>query len=262
MISIITSLYKSENYLRNFFINFEIFLNKFEKNEIELIIIANDSSEKEKKLLESFALNNSVLRLFFVKRESLYTSWNRGVQLANGQIITFWNVDDVRYAEAVKNSLDLFMNGADLVYFPFIYRRYLKILEVPILVKRKIIKPLLFDKIEFTRSMHCGPFFMFKKDFFKKVGPFDEQFKIAGDFDWCVRSAQIGNFVLSTKIAGVFKNAGTSLSGSKNPIHIAENNLVYLRNNIKDKILKVDASLESQYFVDKILINNSFIKIN
>ncbi len=39
--------------------------------------------------------------------------------------------------------------------------------------------------------MLAGPFFMFTPNIYNKVGSFDDRFLIVGDFDWCLRAAQI-----------------------------------------------------------------------
>lgn len=228
MISFITSSYKSESYLQKYILNLEFFsIYLKQKNiEFEFIIISNDPNKNEKIILNKLANNNTYIKLYFVPRESLYASWNRGINLSQGEIIGFWNVDDKRYPEPILNTLKLFLSGSELVYFPFIYKRYIKILNYPLLVKRIIVKPPTFDKKIFTHEMHCGPFFMFTKKLFEQVGQFDEKFKIAGDFDWCVRAAKITNFTFYNEIAGEFKNEGTSLSGSRDKIHQEENKFI------------------------------------
>lgn len=232
MISFITSLYKSESYLQKYILNLEFFSNylKQKKIDFEFIIISNDPSENEKILLNKLANNNTYVKLYFVPRESLYASWNRGINLSQGEIIGFWNVDDKRYPKPIISALKLFLSGSELVYFPFIYKRYIKILNYPLLVKKIIVKPPTFDKKIFTHEMHCGPFFMFTKKLFEQVGQFDEKFIIAGDFDWSVKAAKITNFLLCDEIAGEFRNEGTSLSGSKNKIHQEENKIILDKN--------------------------------
>ena len=80
------------------------------------------------------------------------------------------------------------------------------------------------------------------------VGPFDEQFKIVGDFDWCIRAALISNnFVLSQKIAGVFRVDGKGLSAGGRIAHKVENNIVYLRHGILDKVVSVPHELMAPY---------------
>ena len=75
--------------------------------------------------------------------------------------------------------------------------------------------------------MHCGPFFMVKKDVFNKIGYFDSSFKIAGDFEWLTRAAKNNiKFTLGKNTAGIFTNDGTGLSGSKNKLQAEENNRI------------------------------------
>ena len=235
MISIITSLYKSEKYLEKYLENVDKF-SKQAQFDFEVIAIVNDPTEFEKAKLTNFKKNHPFLKIMEIPREPLYATWNRGVRAAQGAVVGFWNVDDVRYPKAVADGLSLIEQGNDLVYFPFRYKRYVHILGFDMLAKNKIIQVPEFDRAEFMRSMICGPFFIFKKEFFEKVSPFDEQFKIAGDFDWCVRAAKIGTFARSKEVAGLFTNNGTSLSGSKSNRHEIENNIIYKKNQIFDKI--------------------------
>jgi len=232
MISFITSLYQSEKYLKKYLSNIEYFSNHLKQKNIdfEFLIISNDPNENEKNILNKLTNNNKFVKLYFIPRESLYASWNRGISLSRGEIIGFWNVDDKRYSEPIFSALKLFSNGTELIYFPFIYKRYIKVLNYALLVKKITVRPPIFDKKIFTRAMYCGPFFMFTKKLFEQVGLFDEKFKIAGDFDWCVRAAKITNFSLCDEIAGEFRNEGTSLSGSKNIIHQEENKFILDKN--------------------------------
>ncbi len=268
MLTLITSLYKSERYLAQYIANLKKFAEILSRNKVdfEIIVIANAPSEKEKELKEIFK-NNPWFVFAEVAREPLYASWNRGVESAKNEIIGFWNVDDIRYPEAVIDGLRLLKEGAELVYFPFIIKWYLKIFRFSLLVKQKKIEPPVFERREFVRSMYCGPFFIFKKSLYEKVGPFDEQFKIVGDFDWCVRAAKITDkFVLSDKIAGVFRVdkalgalgiSGAGLSGGRaNARHLAENNIVCVRHGIKDKIQPADENLMKEYNSDKIVCKN------
>jgi len=240
MISLITSLYKSEKHLKKYLKKIRNFSESLLKSNIdfEIIIISNNPTMIEKRELEEFGNLNKWAKVFYVSRESIYASWNRGVELAKNEIIGFWNVDDTRYPEAIIDGIRLIKQGAELVYFPFIIKWYINFLGFPFLVRKRIIYPPKFNREEFTRSMHCGPSFIFKKSFYKKVGPFDEQFKIAGDFDWCIRAAKISEFKLSKEIASEFSVYRGALSSGKNPLREAENNVIYRRHKVLDKIEK------------------------
>lgn len=264
MISIITSLYKSDRYLDEYVKHVMVFADVLIKKGVvfEFVVIANDPTEKERGLMDIFG-GRKWFRFVEVKREPLYATWNRGVDMANGDIIGFWNVDDVRGAEAFIDGLDLISKGAELVYYPFTIKWYVDLLYMSILVRWKTISPPSYERKEFMRSMHCGPFFVFKKSLYKEVGPFDEQFKIVGDFDWCIRAAKKTDaFVLSKESAGTFRVDGTGLSSGGKPAHVAENNVVYIRHDVVDKLREVDQKFMKPYKPDRILYNGVYSIIN
>ena len=262
MITLVSSLYKPEEYLDGYLTRLKDFARDISGRVpgFEIVIVGNDTSAATRKKLEEFVKTDNVadwLRVCHVSRESLYASWSRGVALAKNDIIGFWNVDDIRYADAVADAVRLIKeNGAELVYFPFIIKWYLKFFGLAFLVKRKKIVPPVFDRREFTRSMHCGPFFIFSRSLYDKVGPFDEQFKIVGDFDWCIRAVKISDkFSRSDKIAGVFGRYYRSNLSGGNQRHAAENNIVYIRHGVEDKIQPVSVDLEAEYDPNRVFSN-------
>lgn len=266
MISLITSLYRPGKHLQTYLNN----LNAFVKNtsmDLEVIVIGNDLQAEELAELQKQQKHVPWLKVVNVPRETLYASWNRGVEMAKGEILGFWNVDDVRYFLALSEAVELFKQGAELVYFPFIVKRYVNIMGKSFLVwKSKIDKAIPeFNNItrsEFIRSMFCGPFFMFTKELFGKVGQFDEQFKIAGDFDWCVRVAKSeAKMVKAKSLAGEFRVDGGGLSAGANKVVVAETNVVHRRFGVLDKLLPEEMELAKKYQIDSRLYQGQSIKI-
>lgn len=230
MISIITSLYKSENYLPSFLNNIQKASRDLDRFGIphEFIILPNDISLVETKLLESASLKNKNIVSINRKRESLYATWNFGISQAKYSVITFWNVDDIRFSTAIKEALNkIKADDPVITYFPFLYKRYVKIFNLDFLIKRKVINPPEFDHLKFEKEMHIGPFFITTKKTFELNGLFDETFYIAGDYDWSTRAAKNNiPFLKINNIAGIFKNNGKSLSGKKDTKQFAENQRV------------------------------------
>lgn len=231
-ITIITSLYKSELLLNKFLER----ASKLHKEatikglEIEHILIFNSINDLEERIINKNS-NTDNFKITKVPLESIYATWNRGVDLANHNNITFWNVDDIRNVNAIIEGLKN-IDKYPLIYFPFIYKRYIRTMGVNILVKIKKINPPDFNNHDFTTSMQCGPFFIFTKDLYNKIGPFDESFKIAGDFDWCIRAAKYSELKKCNVVAGIFENNGVTLSGSKSEKHKNENALIYSKYGI------------------------------
>ncbi len=222
-ISIISSLYRSERHLRIWSKRLRAMSVKLiqAKIDFEVIAISNDPTLFERKELELL----NVLPWFhvmFVPRESIYATWNRGIKQASGEICTFWNVDDYRNLSGFINGLKKFTEGVNIVYFPYIYLRYIIVLGVPVLVKVKKYVPPEFNKEKFSKAMYVGPFFMFRRELFFSHGEFDPTFEVAGDFEWCVRMAQMMVFTRANVVAGIFRNDGTTLSGSRSVRHREE----------------------------------------
>lgn len=231
MLSIITSLYNSNKCLPNFINDIEKISKELSQQKIEheFLLISNSPNGQEKELLKSIELNKNISsRIITCDRESLYATWNRGIHEAKFSIITFWNVDDTRFLGGIIDGITKINNNSvDVVYFPFIYKRYIKIFSIPILIKKRVINPPEFNYEIFSKEMHCGPFFMINKKAIEKVGLFNSTFKIAGDFDWLVRATKAGLiFKKSNIIAGIFTNDGTTLSGSKSKIQKLENSKI------------------------------------
>ncbi len=102
MISIITSLYKSDRYLDRFRKKLKEFVQylEFKNFPFEIIVIANNPTVREKRLEKEFAGKNW-FSFVSVERESVFATFNRGVSLAKGEILGFWNVDDIRFPSAL-----------------------------------------------------------------------------------------------------------------------------------------------------------------
>jgi hypothetical protein len=228
-VSIITSLYRTEKLLPAFFENLATFSIKADF-EFEIIFVLNDGTDMEKEIIEK-KIGAYDAQLLEVDREPLYQSWNRGIEASKYDLITFWNADDTRFPEAISETIKKSVQeDFDIAYFPFIYKRSISLLGIELPIFTKTIRPKSFDQKVFTREMHCGPFFIAKKEVFEKVGLFDTSFKISGDFEWCARASAYNlNLKKINTVAGVFTNNGKTLSGSKNSLQDKENEIVYAR---------------------------------
>ncbi len=223
-ISIVASLYHTEKHLARFLKEAHAVSAKLLSEEVphEIILVANDSTPLELRLLESLEAPFVVLQ---VPREPIYASWNRGVRAAQGDFVTFWGVDDTRYADAICQGVKaLSKSNADIAYFPFRYHRFVPIFGFSLLAKIKTFIPPSFDRKRFMQEMHCGPHFMARRSLFERIGYFDESFRIAGDFEFQTRAARLeASFIQVPAVSGIFRNDGTTLSGSRSALHSEEN---------------------------------------
>ncbi len=227
MITIITSLYNSDKYLKKYAEYIEKFSMYLKNKGVrhEFVIVSNDPNKKELNELSQIKSNSNIdLNIIICPRETLYATWNRGIREAKYENITFWNVDDQRFPEAIIDGLKNIENGSDIVYFPFLYKRYVRILGLKILIKRKVINSIEYRSDLFLKGMYTGPFFIVKRHIFEVVGVFNDSFKIAGDFEWMTRATKKSLlFKYTPTLAGIFTNDGNTLSGQKNSLQKLEN---------------------------------------
>lgn len=241
-ISIITSLYRAETHLPAYIealvqVAAEVSAAGL---RMEVIVIANDPTPAEDRLLAELTarVGSAVVRVERVPRETLYASWNRGVRLAAGRAVGFWNVDDVRTADGLLEGLRRIDGGCDLVYFPWLLKtrwRWLGRFDVPHNVYQTALP---YQRETFIAEMKAGPFFMFRREFFDTNGPFDERFRVSGDFDWCVRATEHTTPCPGTSLAGSFNLHADNLSvDGKN---YAENNIVFIKSGRYDRLYPAD----------------------
>jgi glycosyltransferase involved in cell wall biosynthesis len=144
--------------------------------DYEHIFIDAYSADKTLSICHN-AKNSKVVQ----KKLSLYQSLNYGIQLAKGDIVFFLHSDDYLYKNNIlKKISDIFNKNPtlDLVYGN-------------ILIKNKNSKKIVrnwksgimskFFINNFVMPPHTSIFY--KKSLFDKVGLFDEQYKVASDFE-------------------------------------------------------------------------------
>lgn len=222
-ISLIASLYKTDQHIKKWskwVVSFAEELTELNV-EFEVIIVANEPTDKEKVYLEKLKAYNW-MKVLEVPRETIYASWNRGINVSTGEVYGFINADDIRFAESIVEGIEQIKKGADFVYFPFIYKRYVRVFNFLIPAKRKVFKPVAPEEALKVEGMPYGPFWLISKKFMDRVGQFDESFKVAGDYEWSKRTNTQGNFVLSDIISGIFTSDGKTLSGSRSLVQASE----------------------------------------
>lgn len=200
--------------------------------EAELVIVANDPSPRERSEAERFRLDwPKQVQQLIVPRESLYASWNRGIEAATADVLAIANVDDLRSQTGLEAQLECLDANPEAL---FSYGTFSVVKEFGGTAGR-VISPPEFDTLEFTRGMHAGPFFAWRKAFGGAHLYFDEQFRSGGDFDFAVRLAWLGRGIRVGELLGHYYDAGAGLS-TGSPLQPVERTVVELRYGIYDKL--------------------------
>lgn len=205
-ISVLTSLYRCEKHLKNYFSHVLEIVNL---QEVEFIFIHNDPTEEEKSIIFNALQNNEQINYQYIEvpREGLYRSWNRGINVAQGEFVAVWNVDDVRYPESLKTQAKGFKKNHEI---GFVYgNRNKSYLGIDVKPELKVAQDI---SSSWNIKFQDGAFVMWRKQVLFDVGLFDEQFRIAGDADMWYRIASKYAVIKIDQTLGLFYKHDSALS--------------------------------------------------
>ena len=207
-ITVITSLYHCSKYIESYL---KFTLNIVNLEEVEILLLHNEPQYDEMRIIERYLpLNKSLKHVIISKRESLYTTWNRGCKIATGKYIAIWNVDDIRFPDSLQRQAEI-LDKYPEVAMP--YGNYYLTAVYGDLTGKFInerdcsrLKYKLLPK--YSHLVSCFP--MWRKSIHDELGYFDEQFKLAADYDFQIRIAR------KYKLKKIEHNIGCYLSDNPN----------------------------------------------
>ena len=205
-VSIITITYNAKNTIFN---SLNSVFSQSHKN-IEHIIVDGGSKDNTVKICKEF---NHISKLISEPDKGVYDAFNKGLKLATGDIIGFLNADDVFFNEnSVQEIANAFSNTAtDIVYGNLDY-----VNKEGKVIRNWISGP--YEKGLVKKAWApAHPTFYCKKEVYDRLGGYNDSFKIAGDFELCLRFLEINqvpSFYLNKKLVkmlvGGISNSGLS----------------------------------------------------
>jgi glycosyltransferase involved in cell wall biosynthesis len=233
-ISIITSLYRSADYLPGFL---ESVREQSFFAECELLVVLNEPTAREKKLADEFSTRHpEQVKQFVVKPvETLGASWNRAWAAASGKYLVIWNVDDRRAPDSLERQY------AALQTKPKWQLCYGDYLIVPNYGDEEGVwrhTPRYSARFFRRAQPQGGAFWMMRAELHERVGYFDEQLRVGPDFDYSVRLAS--RKLKMGRIPGILgyftdEQQGLSTREGAHPSAI-DRTLIQLRYGIFDKV--------------------------
>lgn len=220
--------------------------------QLEVVLVANDPSPAEQAVLDMLSAKATEAGLRIIRlevpRESVYASWNRGIEAASSPVLGFWNVDDLRYPDAlIEGCKVITAQQAAIMDFPYLFSLSSTRFGRAQHTERQMPAP--FTPGQIHPRTGTGPFFLFARSLYDATGPFDSDFRIAGDFEWCTRpTVQAAAMLTGQHSAGVFYTHGGNLSGGHNPRDRVEFNIVLLRRGAFDALRPADPQLMRQHW--------------
>ncbi|NEU09997.1 glycosyltransferase [Flavihumibacter sp. R14] len=211
-ITVITSVYNCSPFLEGYFRAVEKITNK---HEIEILLMHNAPQQAEVVIISEYVERFPFIKHIIIPElEGLYTSWNKGIQLARGKYIAIWNTDDIRMpcslsdqAIALDEDLDAAMSYGDFIIVGKYGDRE----------GRPVMEPRFKDNSKaFLREHHIGCFPMWRKEIHKSVGYFDEQFRLVADLDFQIRvSLKYPLVKVNTMLGYYLENTPSNLSSNR-----------------------------------------------
>ena len=231
-ISVLTSLYNCKNFLRGYFDS----LAKIEGKElIEVLLLHNSPKEDELDMInEQLPLFDFVHHIIIPERETLYCTWNRGIQLSEGEYITVWNVDDVRFPESIIQQAEALDNNPEAA---MVYGDIWVSKQYGVCGTEKTNSPV-YNQIthkKFLTGYYVSCFQMWRKSIHQTIGYYDEQFKCVADFDFQIRTAYRFPLIKVDEPLGIYLDDQPHKL-SADTVHDVENTTLYLRYGVFEKV--------------------------
>ena len=111
LVSVIIPIYNSEKYLKECIAS----ILKQSYENIEVILIDNDSKDKSQEIALSFKKEDSRIIVISKKNEGTSNARNKGIDISNGKYIMFVDSDDILEENAIENLVNKDGEKIDLI---------------------------------------------------------------------------------------------------------------------------------------------------
>lgn len=226
-ISIITVCYNSENTIRD---TLESVLKQNYKN-YEYLIIDGKSKDKTLNIIKEYELKfKGKLKWISEKDKGLYDAMNKGIEMASGDIIGIINSDDIL---ASSNAFQIIEKTFKEKKCDGTYSN----LEMKDEKLEKRVRFFNSSKGNYKLGWYPPhPTLYLKKEVYEKIGFYNQEYRIAADYDLMIRVMKDKEIILSyiPEILVYMRTGGVSTRGLKGYLKsFKESYTVLKRNDIK-----------------------------
>lgn len=225
-VSIITICYNAEKTIAQ---TIQSVLNQTYDN-IEYIIVDGASKDSTYKIIETY--KSKITKVISEPDKGLYDAFNKGLNQVTGDIVGILNSDDFYpHASVISNVVDLFNNYPSTEAIST---------SVQIFKHNQFIKPFRtyhaksFKTWQFRMGIQPPhPGFFITTNALSRVGKYNENYRISGDFEWLLRAIWVHkiNVVYSNMVTVFMRDGGLSASGFSSKKRMNAENLQALKTN-------------------------------
>jgi glycosyltransferase involved in cell wall biosynthesis len=273
LISIIVNCHNGEKYLEKCISSI---LHQNYQN-LEVIFFDNSSTDKSKKIVSNF--NDDRIKYFYSDTKlSLYNARNKALNETSGELIGFLDVDDWWDKNYLNSRKDAFNNKKYDIFYNNVFmfyenkKKYVKYKNYH-LPSGKIHNSLSKDYFIIISGL------IVRKEVFSKIGKFNPNFNIIGDFDFVMRASKVFSFHafnLPLTFYRIHQNNYSKMNSEiffkefyqwyKNQKETNDQNFIENKNYYKKKLLSLEINFlllnkkKSFYLLCKILKHPDFIQ--
>jgi len=202
-VSIITPVYNSEKFLKDYFNN----ISQINYQNLEIIIIEGKSTDGSLDLINSYKCKLNLI-IHSEKDFGIYDAMNKGINISSGEYIYFMGADDNLYDFDFFNTL---FSDNSILEFDFIYGNFCFKASKKIRGGRRTKIDLLLNNI-------CHQAIIYKRTIFDLIGFYNLKYKICADYDLNIRCFYNNEIKIKyiNKVIGTFDSTGTSSFGCDN----------------------------------------------
>ncbi|MCX7953595.1 MAG: glycosyltransferase [Bacteroidales bacterium] len=150
----------------------------------ELIIVDGESTDNTLELVKKYDTIKTI-KLISEPDKGMYDALNKGIKLANGNIITWLHADDMYYDEFVLEKVAIAFEKFS-PHFLYGNIQYVKDKNTENVVRNWIAGSFSRKKL-YNGWMPPHTSVFVKRDIFEKYGFYDTSYKIAADYEWMIR---------------------------------------------------------------------------
>ena len=211
-ISIITASFRSEGTI----VDTLKTINSQTYGNIEHIIVDGGSDDGTLEIVND--IGQRITKIVSEKDNGIYDAYNKGLELADGEVVGFLNSDDYYYSdEIIQKVMDVFQDEAiEAVYGDLVYVARDDTSKVVRHWRSKEYRPGMFK----DSFVPAHPTLFLRKSVYQRLGNFNLDYKLAADYEFMLRvfhSAGVKSSYLPTIMVNMRTGGATgeSLSSVK-----------------------------------------------